>query len=222
MSAGPFVPVEASVVAVRWRGHYERFVKPVVDALVALICLVLLLPLIAMVALVVRVALGPGIIYRQVRVGRYGRRFTMYKFRTMLPDRRAPEGQVREPWLGEERRVSHKRDDDPRHTPTGRFLRKFSLDELPQLFNVLKGEMSLVGPRPELVSVVERYEPWQHRRHDVKPGLTGLWQVSARGTVDMHHATPIDLEYIDHVSLMTDLKIIARTIPVLVASHNGQ
>jgi lipopolysaccharide/colanic/teichoic acid biosynthesis glycosyltransferase len=181
----------------------------------------LLLPLLAAVAFVVRVALGPGIIYRQVRIGRHGRRFTVYKFRTMLPDRRAPEGQLRVAWVGEERRVSHKRADDPRHTPTGRFLRKCSLDELPQLFNVLKGEMSLVGPRPELVSVVERYESWQQRRHDVKPGLTGLWQVSARGTVEMNDATAIDLEYIDHLSLMTDLKIIGRTLPVLVTKQNG-
>jgi lipopolysaccharide/colanic/teichoic acid biosynthesis glycosyltransferase len=221
VSAGPYAAVEVSVTDTRRRTHYERLVKPVVDVLIALMCLMLLLPLLAAVAFVVRVALGPGIIYRQVRIGRHGRRFTVYKFRTMLPDRRAPEGQLRVAWVGEERRVSHKRADDPRHTPTGRFLRKCSLDELPQLFNVLKGEMSLVGPRPELVSVVERYESWQQRRHDVKPGLTGLWQVSARGTVEMNDATAIDLEYIDHLSLMTDLKIIGRTLPVLVTKQNG-
>jgi lipopolysaccharide/colanic/teichoic acid biosynthesis glycosyltransferase len=220
VSARPDAPLEASDVDIRWRGLYERVVKPVIDGFIALICLILLLPVLATVALVVRIALGPGIMYRQVRVGRDGRRFTIYKFRTMLPDRRDPARQGA-PWFGEERRVSHKREDDPRHTPTGRFLRKWSLDELPQLFNVLKGDMSLVGPRPELASVVERYEPWQHRRHDVKPGLTGLWQVSARGSVEMHHATPIDLEYVDHLSLLTDLKIVARTIPVLLARHNG-
>jgi len=101
----------------------------------------------------------------------------IYKFRTMRPDRR----QAVLPYSGPDRRVCHETDNDPRHTPLGRFLRKYSLDELPQLWNVLVGDMSLVGPRPELVEVVERYESWQRERHRVKPGLTGLWQVTCRG-----------------------------------------
>ena len=103
--------------------------------------------------------------------------------------------------------------DDPRHTRVGRFLRKWSLDELPQFWNVVRGDMSLVGPRPELVEIVARYEPWQHQRHVVKPGLTGLWQVSSRGTGMMHLHTDIDLEYIETMGPITDLKILLRTIP---------
>jgi lipopolysaccharide/colanic/teichoic acid biosynthesis glycosyltransferase len=95
----------------------------------------------------------------------------------------------------------------------GRFLRKSSMDELPQFWNVVRGEMSLVGPRPELVEIVNRYEPWQHQRHVVKPGLTGLWQVTTRGSGMMHLHTDIDLEYIQTIGLRTDLRILLQTIP---------
>ncbi len=110
----------------------------------------------------------------------------------MAHDRR----QQQEP-VDQDRRQTHKTTDDPRHTRVGRFLRKWSLDELPQFWNVVCGDMSLVGPRPELVEIVARYEPWQHQRHTVKPGLTGLWQVSSRGTGMMHLHTDIDLDYIE-------------------------
>jgi lipopolysaccharide/colanic/teichoic acid biosynthesis glycosyltransferase len=111
--------------------------------------------------------------------------------------------------------------DDPRHTELGRFLRKWSLDEIPQFWNLALGHMSLIGPRPELPSIVERYEPWQHRRHEVKPGLTGLWQVSARGDVPMHEATHIDVAYVDDVSLVRDVKIVARTPKAMLGSNKG-
>jgi lipopolysaccharide/colanic/teichoic acid biosynthesis glycosyltransferase len=113
----------------------------------------------------------------------------------------------------QDRRQTHKSDHDPRHTRVGRFLRKWSLDELPQFWNVVCGDMSLVGPRPELVEIVSRYEPWQHQRHLVKPGLTGLWQVSGRGTGMMHLHTEVDLEYIEQMGPVTDLKILLLTIP---------
>ena len=135
----------------------------------------------------------------------------------MEPDRREVEGS----FLGEDRRISHKRADDPRITETGRFLRKWSLDELPQLFNVIRGDMSLVGPRPELVQIVSRYEAWQHGRHAVRPGITGSWQVSERGDRMLHEATDIDIEYIESISFRQDLGILIRTVPAALGSRTG-
>ena len=201
----PAVPYVAPVSAV-----YHRAVKPLLDLVGGLVLSVLLLPLILLVALLVRVKLGKGVIYRQTRIGRNGRPFVMYKFRSMEPDRRRSQ----QPFEGRDRRRCHKRDDDPRHTPCGRFLRRASFDELPQLWNVVKGDMSLVGPRPELPQIVARYEPWQHRRHDVKPGLTGFWQVSDRAGGLAYESVGLDLDYIRRMSLRTDLAVLLRTVPV--------
>jgi lipopolysaccharide/colanic/teichoic acid biosynthesis glycosyltransferase len=187
-----------------------------VDVGIATVLLVLMAPALVLIALAVRVAMGPGVIYRQRRVGRDGKTFMVYKFRTMREDRR----QARGSYVGLDRRQCHKHPGDPRHTPFGQFMRKLSLDELPQLANVVKGEMSLVGPRPELMSVVERYEPWQHARHAVKPGITGLWQVSEHRALPMHEATALDLEYVQQVSLGADVAILARTVPALVARRS--
>jgi lipopolysaccharide/colanic/teichoic acid biosynthesis glycosyltransferase len=161
--------------------------------------------------------LGRPAIFKQQRVGKNGREFTVYKLRTMLPDRR----QQVVPFDGNDRRVNHKSPDDPRHIPLGRFLRKWSLDEIPQFWNVALGHMSLVGPRPELPHIVAKYEDWQHSRHQVKPGITGLWQVSERGDVPMHEATDIDIEYVEKVSLAADLRILALTIPAALGSQKG-
>ncbi len=207
----------------RVQGRYEAWVKPVLDVVLAAAALFLALPAMLGIALAIRVTMGPGVIYRQQRVGRFGRPFTVYKFRTMQPDRRLPTAAQggQHPWQGEERRVCHKREDDPRHTRLGRFLRRLSLDELPQLVNVLRREMSLVGPRPELVSVVARYQPWQHARHQVKPGITGLWQISARGHGLMCENLVPDIEYVDKVSLKTDLGILLRTGPAALLRRSG-
>ena len=191
--------------------RYVRWIKPTVDRLVALLLLLLLLPLFAVVALVVWATLGRPLLYHQRRVGRGGGHFVLWKFRTMQPDRRRRDAPV-----DVERRVCHKRVDDPRHTRCGRVLRRTSLDELPQLVNVLAGHMSIVGPRPELVEIVDHYQPWQHFRHAVKPGLTGLWQVSRRGNGLMHENTDIDLEYLRRISFRTDVEIMLRTPPALV------
>jgi lipopolysaccharide/colanic/teichoic acid biosynthesis glycosyltransferase len=117
----------------------------------------------------------------------------------------APDGTMR-----------HKLRQDPRITRVGRWLRRTSVDELPQLINILLGHMSLIGPRPELVEIVDRYEPWQHRRHMVRPGLTGWWQVSGRGNRPMHENTELDLYYVDHLSAGLDLRILIRTVVVVV------
>jgi lipopolysaccharide/colanic/teichoic acid biosynthesis glycosyltransferase len=193
-------------------GFYVRVGKPLFDRVVGLVLTLLLLPIVILVAIAVRLSLGSPIIFRQRRVGRGGREFNVYKFRTMRQDRRPSHATE-----ADDRRRTHKSEKDPRHTRVGRTLRKWSLDELPQLWNVLKGDMSLVGPRPELVEVVARYEPWQHRRHAVKPGLTGLWQVSRRGSGMMHLHTDVDIEYVDSIGFLTDLKILLRTIPATLS-----
>ena len=190
------------------RSSYVRVVKPIMDRVVGAAALVVMSPIIGLVAFAVRTKVGSPVIFRQARCGIDGTPFHVLKFRTMKQDRR----QSPHPVL-EDRRLTHKSEQDPRHTDLGRRLRKWSLDELPQLWNVVRGEMSLVGPRPELVEIVERYEPWQHQRHLVRPGLTGLWQISRRGEGLMHLYTDIDLEYVATVCLRTDLKILFRTIP---------
>ena len=207
LSLAPFLPT-----------HYQRWIKPVLDRAIVLLLLPVIAPVALIVAAVVALELGRPLLFRQERVGRHGARFTVHKFRSMRQDRRDSR---EEQWPGDDRRLTHKSSDDPRHTRVGRFLRKSSLDELPQLWNVLTGDMSLVGPRPELSSVVRRYEPWQHRRHDVKPGLTGPWQLSERGIVPMHKATHIDLQYVDGVSLRTDIAILLRTPAVVLIKRNG-
>jgi lipopolysaccharide/colanic/teichoic acid biosynthesis glycosyltransferase len=187
--------------------RYETYLKPVLDRVGGVLLLLVTAPLTLAAAAVIRRTMGAPVILRQERVGKAGAVFTIYKFRTMQPDRR-----VRDlPGFGDERRQTHKHPNDPRLTPVGRFLRKWSLDELPQFWNVVRGEMSLVGPRPEMPKIVAGYEPWQHARHWVKPGITGLWQISERGERMMHECTETDLVYLDEISLKTDVKIMVLT-----------
>ena len=153
-------------------------------------------------------------------MGRGSEPITVLKFRTMHPCRRAVIG-GNEDYNGEDRRVSHKRADDPRLTRLGRLLRTFSIDELPQLVNVARGEMSLVGPRPELPHVVAGYEPWQLKRLVVRPGLTGYWQTKARNQGPMHTNTQYDCDYVDDLSLSTDVKILASTLPAILGEQRG-
>ncbi len=199
------------------RSRYALWVKPVLDRVVAGLLLAVFSPLLVVLTLVVFVSMRGNPFFRQRRVGLDGREFIVLKFRTMTHDRRRTAAD----FGGEDRRKTHKTPDHPLLTPTGRVLRKLSLDEMPQLLNVLAGHMSLVGPRPELPSVVERYEPWQHRRHCVRPGLTGLWQVSARGSRPMHECTDLDLAYVESISLATDVKILLRTPMVAFGKRTG-
>ena len=194
---------------------YVRLWKPCLDRLAAVFLLLVTAPVLAVVALVVRVRLGPGVIFRQQRIGRHGVSFDVLKFRTMLPDRRRADVPISFP----DRRCTHKSGADPRHTPVGRFLRRWSLDELPQLVNVARGQMSLIGPRPELASVVARYQPWQHERHAVKPGLTGLWQVTARGEGPMELRTDLDIEYARRICFTLDARILAATAAAFVTKR---
>jgi exopolysaccharide biosynthesis polyprenyl glycosylphosphotransferase len=184
-------------------------VKAVFDRLLALILLVFLLPIMACMALAVRLTTAGPAFFRQTRIGKAGRPFTMYKFRTMDVDGQAQlEKLLTENPAG----LVFKMHRDPRITPVGRWLRRCSLDELPQLLNVIKGEMSLVGPRPPLPREVAQYEADAHRRLMVKPGLTGLWQVSGRSDLTWDEAMRLDLEYAENWSLALDLLILWRTI----------
>ena len=193
-------------------GAYVRIWKPGFDRILALILILLSAPAMALLAVVIRITLGHGVFFRQSRIGQHGRPFNVLKFRTMLPDRR--RGQVPIPFP--DRRCTHKAKNDPRHTSIGRFLRRWSLDELPQLFNVAQGRMSLIGPRPELPSVVARYEPWQHVRHNVKPGMTGLWQVVARGVDPMEERMDLDIYYVQSLCPALDLKILMATAKAVI------
>lgn len=187
--------------------------KRVFDVLFGFIALIITLPLMAISALLVYLEDGSPVVFRQKRVGRDGRLFEIYKFRTMIKNAEQLQSQVERLAQGS---MIHKTKDDPRVTRVGRLLRRFSLDELPQLFNVLAGTMSLVGPRPEVPYLVEQYEPWQHARFAVLPGMTGWWQINGRSDKPMHLHTEDDLYYIRNHSLWLDLQIILRTLWVVI------
>jgi len=193
--------------------------KRVFDLVVAVATLAVALPLFVSIALAIRTLEGGAVFFRQTRCGRNGRAFTLYKFRTMTLDAEARRAEVAH--LNRMKGPVFKAPDDPRVTRLGRVLRKFSLDELPQLWNVLRGDMSLVGPRPPIPEEVARYERWQRRRLSMKPGLTCLWQVSGRNQVDFDRWMALDLEYIDNWSLWLDLKILARTVPVVLLGRGA-
>lgn len=164
---------------------------------------------IALVALVIRIdSVGP-ILFRQKHVGENGRLFDMLKFRTMVANAESIEESVIV--TTQDGQILYKRPDDPRVTRVGRFLRRFSFDELPQLTNVLRGDMSLVGPRPEMPWLVEKYKPWQRKRFAVPQGLTGWWQINGRSDKPMHLSTEDDLYYVYNYSIWLDLWILLRT-----------
>jgi exopolysaccharide biosynthesis polyprenyl glycosylphosphotransferase len=187
----------------------RRVIKSAFDVAVAAVLIALLAPVFLAVALVIRLDTGGPVFFRQVRVGRGGEPFRMVKFRTMHVDAEARFEAMRE--QNEHAGVLFKIREDPRVTRAGRFLRRYSLDELPQLFNVLLGEMSLVGPRPPLPAEVEQYPQDMRRRLVVKPGMTGLWQVSGRSDLSWEDSIRLDLRYVENWSLTVDLVILMRT-----------
>ena len=193
----------------------KRALKAAIDRTLAALAVLTLLPVLVVVALVVKLSSPGPVLYRQVRVGRGGAHFNVWKFRTMVQgaDARRPDANDAEGPLFKLR-------DDPRVTRSGSVLRRWSLDELPQLFNVLTGDMSLVGPRPPLPSEVERYGDDVARRLLVKPGLTGLWQVSGRSDLSWEESIRLDLRYVENWSVSMDFAILARTV-VAVLSRRG-
>jgi exopolysaccharide biosynthesis polyprenyl glycosylphosphotransferase len=191
--------------------------KRLLDIVVAALLLLVLSPFLLVIALWVRLHEGPPVLFRQKRVGLHGRPFLVTKFRTMVPDAEARLSDLA--GVNEIRGHAFKMTHDPRLTRSGRWLRATSIDELPQLWNVLRGEMSIVGPRPPLPVEVDAYDIWHRRRLSMKPGITGLWQVAARRDPDFDRWVRLDLDYIDHWSLWLDLKIVARTIPAMLAGE---
>ncbi len=189
--------------------------KRALDLAGAALGLVFLSPIFALVALAILVAHGRPVLFTQERVGLHGRRFRIVKFRTMVPDAELRYTEVAA--LSDTNGAAFKMADDPRTTRLGRLLRKTSLDELPQFWNVLRGEMSLVGPRPAPAREVSGYDPWHRRRLSMKPGITGLWQVGSRFDEDFDQRASLDLAYIDRWSLALDLWILARTVPAVIA-----
>jgi len=195
----------------------KRFVDVSLAAALGLVCL----PFAALLAALIKVTSHGPVLFRQVRCGLNGRPFTFYKLRTMVEDAEERLSEVAH--LNEHDGPVFKSARDPRVTRFGRFLRRFSLDEIPQLWNVLKGEMSLVGPRPPLPDEVARYEKWQRRRLSMKPGLTGLWQVSGRSDLpSFDQWMELDLAYIDNWSLTLDAKILLRTIPTVLIGRGAR
>jgi sugar transferase EpsL len=175
----------------------QAYLKRVFDIVVSAVALTVLAPVIGLIALAVWRTMGRPVLFRQARPGLHGKPFVMYKFRTMR-DLRDAEGNLLP--------------DEARLTPFGRWLRTTSLDELPELVNVLRGEMSLVGPRPLLMEYLERYTPEQARRHEVKPGITGWAQIHGRNNLSWEERLRLDVWYVDHWSLWLDLKILWRTL----------
>jgi lipopolysaccharide/colanic/teichoic acid biosynthesis glycosyltransferase len=176
---------------------YRRYIKRIMDIVLSFIAIILLSPFLLIIAFLVRIKLGSPVIFKQDRPGLNEKIFTLYKFRTMT-DERDENGEL----LPDEKRM----------TKYGKFLRSTSLDELPELFNIFKGDMSLVGPRPLLVQYLPLYDEYQRRRHEVRPGLSGLAQISGRNTLSWEEKFRLDVEYVDNISFIGDFKIILSTL----------
>jgi exopolysaccharide biosynthesis polyprenyl glycosylphosphotransferase len=198
---------------------FQRAVKRGVDLVLGSLAFLLGLPLMALIGLAIRLDSPGPVLFRQQRVGENGRLFWMYKFRSMVQDADAHLDQVIE--TTEDGKLLYKRRNDPRITRVGHIIRSVSLDEVPQLLNVLRGEMSLVGPRPELPWLVEEYEDWQRKRFAVPQGMTGWWQVNGRSDKPMHLHTEEDLYYIQNYSLLLDFQILWRTLGAVLKSRGA-
>jgi exopolysaccharide biosynthesis polyprenyl glycosylphosphotransferase len=199
--------------------NWHRPIKRFQDVLLALGGLLVLSPVIGLIALAIRLESEGPVIFRQQRVGEGGRVFTILKFRTMRAERRKNDSGPPEHLT--ERRRQYKSRNDPRITRVGRFLRTWSLDEIPQLWNILTGEMSVVGPRPELPDIVSRYVDWQFQRFCTPPGLTGWWQVNGRSDRPMHEHVEDDIYYIQHSSPWLDLVILGKTVPAVLTRRGA-
>jgi len=198
---------------------WQRYIKRVIDILVGSLAIIILSPLILILAIAIKIDSKGPVFFTQERVGKNGRLFNMIKFRSMAID---AEDKLKE-YLhqNEAEGAVFKIKEDPRITRVGKFLRRFSLDELPQLFNVIRGEMSLIGPRPPLERELAEYETWQLKRVDTVPGMTGLWQVSGRSDLPFSQMVQMDIYYIEHWSLWLDMKILFKTIPAVISGRGA-
>ncbi|MCX7920943.1 MAG: sugar transferase [Clostridia bacterium] len=193
--------------------------KRLFDIMIALVAIILLLPVFIITAIAIRVESPGQVIFTQKRNGLKGKIFRMYKFRSMVinAEKLLSELESKNEVSGHMFKIRN----DPRITRVGKIIRKTSIDELPQLFNVLKGDMSIVGPRPPIVREVEKYDPWHNLRLSVRPGLTGLWQVSGRNDIGFDEMVRLDLRYIRERSFWYDVKIMLKTIPVLLGDSKA-
>jgi exopolysaccharide biosynthesis polyprenyl glycosylphosphotransferase len=197
----------------------QTWLKRAIDIVLALLALLLIAPVLAVAAIAIKLTSRGPVLFTQERVGHRGRTFKMLKLRSMVVDAEAIKASLMA--FNEQSGPVFKMTRDPRITTVGRLLRKYSIDELPQLVNVLRGEMSIVGPRPPLPSEVAQYEPWQRRRLSVTPGLTCIWQVSGRNAIGFDDWMKLDLEYIDHWSLAFDAWLVLRTVPIVLLGRGA-
>jgi lipopolysaccharide/colanic/teichoic acid biosynthesis glycosyltransferase len=186
---------------------------------VASVAGLLFLPFVPLIALAIKLDSRAPVLYKSVRLGKDGEPFVFYKFRSMVEGAHESTRYLRH--LNETGGPVFKSARDPRVTRVGRFLRRTSIDEIPQLWNVVRGDMTLVGPRPPIPEEVEKYEPWQRRRLEVKPGLTCLWQVSGRSKLGFDEWMRLDIQYTQNMTFMLDLKILLRTIPAVISREGA-
>ena len=199
---------------------FQFFLKRLIEIYGTLLGLVLISPLLIAIAVAIKFTSKGSVLFKQKRIGQHGKEFYMYKFRSMLHDAEEQLEELKK--FNQTNELMFKMFDDPRMTGVGKFLRKHSLDELPQLLNVLKGEMSLVGFRPPLPSEVEKYESRHYVRFAMMPGLTGPWQISGRSNIkNFDHVINLEYDYAKNWSLMKDLKILVKTIPVVIFGKNA-
>lgn len=196
-----------------------KFLKRLVDICGSVIGLIILSPLFAIVSMVIKATSNGPVFFSQERIGKDGVKFKMYKFRSMVVNAEELKNKLEE--KNEMSGPMFKMKNDPRVTPIGKFIRKTSIDELPQLINVLKGEMSLVGPRPSLPKEVIEFEPWMLERLEVKPGLTCYWQVGGRNAIDFETWMKLDIQYVEEYSFLVDMKLILKTFFVLFGDKNA-
>ncbi len=215
---GGTLPPQAPVIA-RPEGFYLRYGKRTLDVLGSLAAMVVLSPLMLLVAIAIKLESRGPVLYRSIRIGKDGRPFEFLKFRSMVDGADRKRHQLSH--LNEMDGPIFKISRDPRVTRVGRLIRISSVDEIPQFLNVLRGDMSLVGPRPPIPEEVAQYEPWQCRRLDVRPGITCLWQISGRSTLSFKEWMRLDLEYIKHRSFWMDLRILLRTIPAVLSREGA-
>lgn len=198
---------------------FYEVIKRLIDIVCSFLGVLVLSPLFIIIAIIIKMTSKGPVFFSQKRVGKNGKEFDMYKFRSMvvnaeeLKEKLAAKNEMSGPMF--------KMKDDPRVTKVGKFIRKTSIDELPQLWNVLKGDMSLVGPRPSLPKEVAQFDKWMHKRLEVKPGLTCYWQVSGRSNIDFEDWMKLDIKYVDERSTWIDIKLIFKTVGVLFGDKNA-
>ncbi|HEY3854011.1 MAG TPA: sugar transferase [Verrucomicrobiae bacterium] len=214
------IHVELQRIHAHWLAHGADFTKRLLDIAVALFLLALACPLLLVIAILIKLEDRGPVFFAQTRIGQDGREFKMFKVRSMVLGAEQKLSDL----LGKNKHhdgVTFKIQDDPRITSVGKWLRKFSFDELPQLYNVLIGDMSLVGPRPPLPREVAKYSLADRRRLSVKPGITCIWQISGRANIDFSGQVQLDVDYIEGQSIWTDLLILTRTVPAVLSGKGA-